>query len=108
MALAETLGLRKDQVMACGDSGNDLEMIRMAGLGVAMANAFPEVKAAADVITLDNNHDGVAAAIETLSLIHIWVPVFFSSTAGSTGSRKQAEKYRGRLMAQVAPAVRAK
>lgn len=68
MALAEYLGLRKDQVMACGDSGNDLEMVRMAGLGVAMENAFPEVKAVADVITLDNNHDGVAAAIETYAL----------------------------------------
>lgn len=68
MALAEYLGLRKDQVMACGDSGNDLEMVRLAGLGVAMANAFPEVKEVADVITLDNNHDGVAAAIETYAL----------------------------------------
>ena len=68
MALAEYLGLRRDQVMACGDSGNDLEMVRMAGLGVAMENAFPEVKAVADVITLDNNHDGVAVAIETYAL----------------------------------------
>lgn len=68
MALAEELGLRRDQVMACGDSGNDLEMIRMAGLGVAMENAFPEVKAVADVITADNNHDGVAEAIERYAL----------------------------------------
>lgn len=70
VALAEYLGLRKDQVMACGDSGNDLEMVRQAGLGVAMGNAFPEVKAVADVVTLDNNHDGVAAAIETYALGH--------------------------------------
>ena len=49
--------------MACGDSDNDLAMIRAAGLGVAMGNAEPEVKAAADVIVADNNHDGVAEAI---------------------------------------------
>ena len=68
MALAAELGLRRDQVMACGDSGNDLAMIQMAGLGVAMGNAFPEVKAVADVITADNNHDGVAEAIERYAL----------------------------------------
>lgn len=64
MALAKALALGRDQVMACGDSGNDLTMIQQAGLGVAMGNATPEVLAAADVVTDDNNHDGVAAAIE--------------------------------------------
>lgn len=68
LALAKVLGLRPEQVMACGDSGNDLTMIRLAGLGVAMGNATDEVKAAADSITLDNNHDGVAAAIERFVL----------------------------------------
>lgn len=68
MALAAELGLDRSQVMACGDGGNDLAMIQMAGLGVAMANGAPRVKAAADVVTLDNNHDGVAAAIETYVL----------------------------------------
>ena len=68
LALAAELELDRRQVMACGDSGNDLEMIRAAGLGVAMGNASPDVLAAADVITLDNNHDGVAAAIETYVL----------------------------------------
>ena len=68
MALAAELGLDPAQVMACGDSGNDLAMIRLAGLGVAMANASPDVLAAADAVTLDNNHDGVAAAIETYVL----------------------------------------
>lgn len=64
MALAERLDLCPDQVMAIGDSGNDLTMIEAAGLGVAMGNATEEVKAAADVVTADNNHDGVAQAIE--------------------------------------------
>ena len=64
VALAETLGYTRENVMACGDSDNDLAMIRMAGLGVAMGNAQPEVLAAADAVTGDNNHDGVAQAIE--------------------------------------------
>src|SRR5699024_6428411 len=42
LTLAETLGFSRDQVMACGDSDNDLAMLRMAGLGVAMGNAEPE------------------------------------------------------------------
>lgn len=68
LALARELGLDPAQVMACGDSGNDLTMIQLAGLGVAMGNATEPVKAAAKVITKDNNHDGVAIAIETYAL----------------------------------------
>lgn len=68
LALADYLGLSASQVMACGDSGNDLAMVQLAGVGVAMGNATPDVLAAADFVTLDNNHDGVAAAIETLAL----------------------------------------
>lgn len=64
MALAQQLGLAPGQVMAVGDSGNDRTMIELAGLGVAMGNATEEIKAVADVITADNNHDGVAEAIE--------------------------------------------
>ena len=68
LALAGKLGLRRDQVMAVGDSGNDLSMIEDAGLGVAMGNATPEILAAADAVTADNNHDGVALAIEKYAL----------------------------------------
>lgn len=68
LTLAETLGFSRDQVMACGDSDNDLAMLRMAGLGVAMGNAEPEVKQAADAIVADNNHDGVAEAIDRFIL----------------------------------------
>ena len=68
LVLAETLGLSRSQVMACGDSGNDLTMIQNAGLGVAMANATPEVLAAADFVTDSNNEDGVAKAIERFVL----------------------------------------
>ena len=51
------------QVMAIGDSLNDLALIQAAGLGVAMANAEPIVKEHADWITLSNEEDGVAEAI---------------------------------------------
>ena len=54
--------------MACGDGYNDLTMIRYAGMGVAMANARDEVKAEADYVTLSNDEDGVAAAIEKFIL----------------------------------------
>lgn len=50
--------------MAVGDSGNDHAMIEAAGLGVAMGNATDDIRKIADVTTDDNNHDGVAAAIE--------------------------------------------
>ena len=63
-SLAERLGLRPDQTVAFGDGLNDVTMLRAAGLGVAMANACPEALAAADAVTADCDHDGVAAAIE--------------------------------------------
>ena len=68
LALAERLGLPASALMACGDGGNDVAMLRAAGLGVAMANAAPEVKAAADTVTASNNEDGVARAVETFIL----------------------------------------
>ena len=53
--------------MAFGDGLNDLSMVKMAGTGVAMANAAPEVLAAADYVTLSNDEDGVAAALRHFS-----------------------------------------
>ena len=64
LALAAHLGLTRAQTMAVGDSGNDHAMIEAAGLGVAMGNATDDIRKIADVTTDDNNHDGVAAAIE--------------------------------------------
>jgi hydroxymethylpyrimidine pyrophosphatase-like HAD family hydrolase len=66
--LAEQLGLTAANVMAIGDQGNDLSMIEYAGTGVAMGNAIDSVKTAAQHITTDNDHDGVAQAIEKLAL----------------------------------------
>ena len=58
------LGVDMGQVMAIGDSGNDISSLRAAGLGVAMGNAPEEVLAAADVVTGTNVQDGAAQAIE--------------------------------------------
>ena len=63
IALARSLGLEQNQTVAFGDGSNDLSMIRAAGLGVAMANAEPAVKAAAGLITGKNTEAGVAQAI---------------------------------------------
>lgn len=68
MILAEKLGLVPEEVMGFGDNDNDLEMIQKAGLGVAMGNAIPEVKEAADYITDTNDREGVAKAIEKFVL----------------------------------------
>lgn len=66
--LADVLGIPIEQTMSFGDGLNDLSMIRAAGIGVAMANAVNEVKAAADRVTLSCDEDGVAAMIEELCL----------------------------------------
>lgn len=62
--LAECLDIAPHEVMCIGDAGNDVEMLQYAGLGVAMGNAFEEVKQIADYITKTNEEDGVAHAIE--------------------------------------------
>lgn len=62
--LAAQLGFGMDAVMAVGDSDNDLTMLQMAGLGVAMANAAPHIRAAAAAVTQDNASNGVAAAVK--------------------------------------------
>ncbi|MGG1674483.1 Cof-type HAD-IIB family hydrolase [Neobacillus sp. NRS-1170] len=61
--VCERLGIQMNQVMAVGDSLNDMAMITEAGLGVAMGNAQETVKQAADWITSTNEEDGVAKAI---------------------------------------------
>lgn len=62
--LCRVLGVDIKDTMAFGDGSNDLAMIRTAGIGVAMANAYQGLKDAADYITLSNDEDGVAHAIE--------------------------------------------
>ena len=65
---AEHLGFGLENCMAFGDGANDLTMVRMAGMGVAMSNACPEVLSAADHVTLSNDEDGVAVAIRKMVL----------------------------------------
>ncbi|MBE5951073.1 MAG: HAD family phosphatase [Lachnospiraceae bacterium] len=66
--LTEHIGLTRESVMAIGDGLNDLPMLRYAGMPIAMANAYAEVKAEARYITLSNDEDGVAKAVEALLL----------------------------------------
>lgn len=66
--LLKRLGCGREELMACGDGYNDRTMLKYAGLGVAMANAREEVKAEADYVTLSNDEDGVAAAVERFIL----------------------------------------
>jgi Cof subfamily protein (haloacid dehalogenase superfamily) len=64
--VADRLGVDVRDSIAFGDALNDIPMLRAAGLGVAVANAQPDVLAAADLITASNDDDGVAAFIEAL------------------------------------------
>ena len=68
LKLGELLGIGRTEIMAVGDSENDLDMIEKAGLGVAMANGEEIVKAHADVLTGSNDDDGAAAAVEAYVL----------------------------------------
>jgi Cof subfamily protein (haloacid dehalogenase superfamily) len=66
MQVLDQLGIQGHQVAAIGDDVNDLEMIRHAGLGIAMGNAIDAVKQAADRHVPSNNDHGVAVAIDQL------------------------------------------
>ena len=68
VTLAQHLNVPMEQVIAVGDSYNDISMIKAAGLGVAMGNAVEAVKQAADYETADNEHDGVARVVERFFL----------------------------------------
>ena len=63
LRLLSKINLTPADLMAFGDGYNDLSMLKLAGVGVAMANAAPEVRANADYVTLSNEEDGVAEAL---------------------------------------------
>ncbi len=63
LKLGELLGIRREEILAFGDSGNDATMLQMAGIGVAMENAEPPVKAIADFVTRSNTEEGIAYAL---------------------------------------------
>ena len=68
LRLAKRLGIHNSEIMACGDSGNDIEMLQTVEIAVAMGNATEEVKKVADYITLSNEENGVAYAIDRFIL----------------------------------------
>lgn len=65
----EHTGIAREEIIAFGDAENDLEMIRYAGIGVAMGNGTEEVKAAADFVTADIDDDGIEKALKHYNLI---------------------------------------
>jgi hydroxymethylpyrimidine pyrophosphatase-like HAD family hydrolase len=66
--LCADFGVPAERVLAIGDSRNDVPMLRWAGVGVAMANALPEVREAVRYVTASNAEEGVALAIERFAL----------------------------------------
>lgn len=68
-SIAQYLSITVDEVIAFGDGGNDIDMLRYAGIGVAMGNASDKVKAAADHVTEVVDHDGIAEALKYYQII---------------------------------------
>ena len=62
--LAEKMNISKDEIIAIGDNINDKEMIENAKVGIAMGQSTPVITEIADFVTLNNNEDGVAKALE--------------------------------------------
>ncbi len=67
-SLLKSLNIESSELIACGDGMNDISMIKYAGLGIAMDNAYDEVKGYADYIAKSNDEDGVAGVIEKFIL----------------------------------------
>jgi len=65
----DATGIKREEIIAFGDGENDIEMLRFAGIGVAMGNAVEEAKAAADYVTADIDDDGIEKALKHLGLI---------------------------------------
>ena len=66
--LINKLGIKEENVIAIGDNMNDISMIKNAGLGVAMENSAPVVKEIADIVTKNNNENGVGEVIKNYIL----------------------------------------
>lgn len=65
----EEKSIRPEEIIAFGDGENDIEMLRFAGIGVAMGNAEAAVKEAADYVTTDVDDDGVERALQHFGLL---------------------------------------
>ena len=64
--LANKMNISKDEIIAIGDNINDKEMIENAKVGIAMGQSTPVITEIADFVTLNNNEDGVAKALENI------------------------------------------
>lgn len=92
--LLKDMKIKPEHVLAAGDAENDIEMIQMAGIGVAMGQAAQDVKDAADYVTASSDEDGVGQAIERFVL-----------SAAETGRvEEQAEAESVALVIEPAPA----
>lgn len=69
LAMCRHEGFTKDETMAFGDGGNDIAILRQAGIGVAMGNASDQVKAAADYVTSSVDDDGISHALHHFHVI---------------------------------------
>jgi hypothetical protein len=83
LVLAEHLGIRMDRVVAVGDQENDLEMIRAAGLGVAMPHAPADVRAAADRVAPHSDQGGLLALFAEV------LPDYFRPRSGRAEPREE-------------------
>ena len=68
-AFADYYGIEMAEIMACGDGGNDISMLKAAGIGVAMGNASETVKASADFVTDTVENDGLCKALKHFGII---------------------------------------
>lgn len=67
--MAEHYGFCADEIMVFGDGGNDIDMLKYAGIGIAMGGAADDVKAAADYVTDDVDGDGIFNALKYFKLV---------------------------------------
>ena len=68
-AVMERYGLRREELIAFGDGENDMSMLKLAGIGVAMGNGDQAVKAMADYVTGPVEEDGVSQALRHFGLL---------------------------------------
>jgi len=92
--LLRDMGIASANVMAIGDGENDIEMIQMAGVGVAMANASQKLKDVATYITTSNDEDGIVQAIEKYipSVAEALQPVVEGVTNAAVGEAEGKEE----------------
>ncbi|NOK86046.1 MAG: hypothetical protein GFH27_549395n68 [Chloroflexi bacterium AL-W] len=90
-ALLKSLGIAPENTLAIGDGKNDIEMVQLAGIGVAVGNAHDDLKAVADYVVASNDEDGVAEAIERFVLVKPPVTIAEEAPAEPTPTAATSE-----------------